>query len=394
MPAAGIFSNLRHWQQQALPLWLEHRRGIVKVVTGAGKTTFALACFAEMLRADASIRAVVIVPTHALADQWADATAAGLRIPRDQIAGPGESWSHARVVILVVNSARKQVRLLTGGGDWMLIVDECHRAASPANRGALRGRFVATLGLSATPERAYDSYFEDVLVPALGPVIYEYAYSSALRDGVLSPFSVDYVRVPLLANESEAIDAVSSRIARRLAAGDSIDDPELVRLMIRRAQISQGAESRVPAAIHLALASLPARGFIFHETIARAEQIAEGLTNQGARVATYHSKLSSSSQLRALRLFRTRQVDFLVTCKALDEGIDVPSASLGIIAASTSSQRQRVQRFGRVLRPAPGKKIAYIKSLYALDLERSRLEDEAKLLEGLADVRWLRADFS
>jgi superfamily II DNA or RNA helicase len=39
-----------------------------------------------------------------------------------------------------------------------------------------------------------------------------------------------------------------------------------------------------------------------------------------------------------------------VTGQVLDEGVDIPAASVGIILAGTGSTRQHVQRLGRLLR--------------------------------------------
>ena len=39
------FLKLREWQEKAFPLWWEKKRGIIKVVTGGGKTFFAIHCF-------------------------------------------------------------------------------------------------------------------------------------------------------------------------------------------------------------------------------------------------------------------------------------------------------------------------------------------------------------
>ena len=45
----------------------------------------------------------------------------------------------------------------------------------------------------------------------------------------------------------------------------------------------------------------------------------------------------------------------IVTSKVLDEGIDVPEASLGIILSGSGSSRELVQRLGRLLRKKEGK---------------------------------------
>ena len=44
--------------------------------------------------------------------------------------------------------------------------------------------------------------------------------------------------------------------------------------------------------------------------------------------------------------------------KCLDEGVNIPAASEAIILASDTSQRQFIQRRGRILRAAKGKAIA------------------------------------
>ena len=62
-----------------------------------------------------------------------------------------------------------------------------------------------------------------------------------------------------------------------------------------------------------------------------------------------------------LLLFR-----ILIACKSIDEGIDVPDASIGIILSGTSTQRQRVQRLGRIIRRQEGKNRAL---LYYLHIE-------------------------
>jgi superfamily II DNA or RNA helicase len=41
----------------------------------------------------------------------------------------------------------------------------------------------------------------------------------------------------------------------------------------------------------------------------------------------------------------------------LNEGVDVPDADVGIIVGGVSGEREHVQRVGRLLRPAPDKRV-------------------------------------
>jgi superfamily II DNA or RNA helicase len=88
-------------------------------------------------------------------------------------------------------------------------------------------------------------------------------------------------------------------------------------------------------------------------------------------------------------MFKVGMADILVCCRALDEGIDVPEAECAILAASTSSHRQRVQRLGRVLRLSRNKESAEIYSLYASDQELEKLKKEEALLDGVSTTKWL-----
>ncbi|MBI1742664.1 hypothetical protein HYR54_06310 [Candidatus Acetothermia bacterium] len=68
-----------------------------------------------------------------------------------------------------------------------------------------------------------------------------------------------------------------------------------------------------------------------------------------------------------LQKFRTGEYAMLVTSHVLDEGIDVPEANVGIILSGTASQREYVQRLGRILRKTPDDKLARLYEVIAKD---------------------------
>lgn len=395
-PPWTLGRELRRWQADALAAWVEHgHRGVAAVVTGGGKTIFAYACMREVIQRAPDTRFVILVPTVALQDQWAVGLVDDLHVPVAELGlfgGGRRSPAPKTVNLMVINTGRSQGPALAAKSPVMLIVDECHRIASPVNALALLGPHRATLGLSATPERDFDDLFSEIVEPALGPIIYRYDYNQALAEGVISPFELGNVAVPLDSEEQSAYDRLTRQIGqayKRHQRGEDVED-RLHRLLRQRAAVSTGARARMPMAVRLVEQHRREKAIVFHEQIDAANILAQILSNRRHRVAAYHSGLGAAVRQDNLRMFRRGEIDVLVTCRALDEGINVPDASVAVIVASTSSTRQRIQRLGRVLRPAPGKHQAVVYTLYATSVEEQRLRDEADTLVGADKIRWLR----
>ena len=90
-------------------------------------------------------------------------------------------------------------------------------------------------------------------------------------------------------------------------------------------------------------------------------------------------------------MYRRGLFDVMVSCRSLDEGTNVPETTVAIVASSTSSHRQRIQRLGRVLRPAPDKTGATVLTIYATPTEGKRLREESEKLSGIALTTWVKA---
>lgn len=384
----------REWQSAALERWKEKQAGIVQVVTGGGKTVFAQLCLLDFFSQATGGQALIIVPTISLLDQWCLALQEELNVSPHQIgllSGQERPEGNEPIIIAVINTARNFSADFSRERRVFLIVDECHRAGSPANAKAIEGEFAATLGLSATPEREYDEGFANLIAPRLGPIIYEYTYREAAADGVISPFSLINVHIEMLSDEHDKYTRLSRSIARAIRAGDKAEnggDDRLKRLLQQRAAVSANATMRIPVSIRLVEDHRGERAVIFHERIEAANTILNLLQQRGHRATIYHAAIGPDARRDNLRLFRKGLFDVLVCCRALDEGINVPEASMAVIASSTASQRQRIQRLGRILRKAKGKEAAYVYTLFATEEERKRLAAEASHLEGITSVSW------
>ena len=78
----------------------------------------------------------------------------------------------------------------------------------------------------------------------------------------------------------------------------------------------------------------------------------------------------------------------------MDEGIDIPTADIGILMASSTNPREYIQRVGRIIRQAPGKRFAHLYDICvdtisllegeAVDIEKKRRAKEQIRLKEIA----------
>ena len=191
-------------------------------------------------------------------------------------------------------------------------------------------------------------------------------------------------------------DAEYKRLTRRAAREfnrlqkEGGSDEGLKNILMKRAAVSATATMRIPVAAAIVDKNKGKRALVFHERVDAANKLLEILIKRKHSATVYHTKVGPVIRRDNLRLYRRGMFDVLVSCRALDEGTNVPETVVAVIASSTSSQRQRIQRLGRVLRPSGGKTIASVYTLYATDIEERRLKEEEAALDGVAAVTWYK----
>jgi|DEB19_MinimDraft_3_1074340.scaffolds.fasta_scaffold12311_3 superfamily II DNA or RNA helicase len=381
---------LRDWQSAALDKWHANKQsGIAEVATAGGKTRFALECIFDWLQENKDGLVLIIVPTSALQDQWVLSISEVFKIAESEIScWPEKIDLNATFQVSVINSAREATEVINNQGRQVfLVADECHRYASKENSKVFAINTSATLGITATAERQYDEGLREILVPNLGKVIYEYSLLEASADNIISKFRLINIEVPLTNSEKKEYENLTRRIGFAFRQNDV---EKAKKLSLIRSGVSKNAISRLPAACGIVDQHRSERVLVFHEDIESAEQIWKTLLKRGHLATIYHSGLSMDVRRDNLKMFRNGLSHVLVCIRALDEGIDVPEAEVAILAASTNSSRQRIQRIGRVVRRHEGKEEALIYTLYATDNERDLLVEEAKRLTLTAHVSWLK----
>ncbi len=350
---------LREYQEKALEAWNSAgRRGVIVLPTGAGKTVVAIKAIEEL-----GETAMIVVPTLVLVEQWRRRLEEEFKF-KIGVVGGGKGEVRAITVATYDSASIKAER--AGNLFNFLIFDEVHHLPAESYRRIGLG-YIAPYRMGLTATLSKESGSRPVLRDLVGDVVYEMGVDE-LAGVHLAEYSIDTIHVPLSQDEQGDYDRnygvyrefLRSRGIRLRSARDyqrfvmrTGRDPEA-----RRALLSRNR------AMDLALNS--------STKIEYLKRLFRENPDEKALVFTTHNKLvyrisrellmpaithQTSKEERAdiLGKFRSGVYRGVVTSRVLDEGVDVPDASMAVIISGSGSSRQFIQRLGRILRKSEGK---------------------------------------
>ena len=373
------------------------------MATGTGKTITSLNCALEEYKDTGFYHLLILVPSLALVEQWADEVSNFNYRNVIKVSSENHKWKQdvlqsgtkmrfGRNVNYVIISTYQsfvmqdfQLLLPKLSEGALLIADEAHNIGSTTVRQAFhRLQIKKRIALSATPNRIYDeegtheieSFFNDA-----PPYTYRFSMRRAIREERLMP----YHYFPYLAKLEETEMVEYTRITRQLVqlynGKGGFSDPERARrlLMLRknilhkahnkmnvfRQIIQEIGEDKLKYCFVYSAAGKRTRNDeqdddALDEYILKEMQ---GILKQTFPNATCNSYTGVDSKLarkQKLEAFANGQLNVLFAKNCLDEGVDVPRAEYGIFTSSTGNPRQFIQRRGRLLRKHDDKRFAWI----------------------------------
>jgi superfamily II DNA or RNA helicase len=351
--------GLRSYQEEALSRWRRaHMQGILVLPTAAGKTYIALKAIGLL-----KTQTLIVVPTLDLIDQWRRRVMEHVGVMAGAVGG-GETLVRM-VTIATYDSAYLQAELL--GNRFMFIVfDEVHHLASP-NYMQIAEMYIAPyrMGLTATYERSDERH---ALLPRLvGEPVYTVNVEE-LAGEHLSPYSYEKIYVELTRDEKQAYDnemsVFKSYLKEEGIVLKSAEDFQRFIMATGRDRRAREAFLARNHALKIALNSDAKLSVLAKHLEAHRDEKALIFTLHNDLVylisrrflipaVTYQTPRDERREI--LQNFRSGEYKTIVTSQALDEGVDVPDASVGFILSGTGSTREYIQRLGRLLRKVEGK---------------------------------------
>lgn len=348
----------RH-QRDATAIFLETRHGILEMATGTGKTRTALNILEELRERSLVNTAVVTAYGTDLLDQWYSELVQHTQLnvfrayDRHREA---QSYLNAPRGSVLLTSRQNLADVLTRlkppiFETMMIICDEVHGLGSAALVRSLTGRLKPIryrLGLSATPERVYDPEGSRFIDEEIGPVIFRFGLEDAIKRGILCEFDYNELDYNLSADDRAAIRQAIRRHHAKSRSGDAAPPEALYReiAFIRKTTVEKIAPFREYVAAHPHVLD---RCIIFVETAEFGALVQPILMAHRSDFHTYYQ----DDDRRNLRLFARGELQCLLTCHRISEGIDIRSVNNIILFASARARLETVQRLGRCLRIDP-----------------------------------------
>ncbi len=354
----------RH-QEDALSAFLHAKCGVLEMATGTGKTRTAMMILTRLVDIGEISGAIVCTDGNPLLDQWSNEILAWT-LARDE---PWRVYRHYGrqhheaerfalnpdgAVLLISRSELNHLFtwLPEANRSSVLIVhDEVHGFGSSGNIKHLAGThkgFKYRLGLSATPEREHDAVGTDFILQEVGPVLFQFHLEDAIKRGILCEFDYDPLPYELTEGDKRRLQKVYMKAAVRKREGNPMPQEEIWRdlsLVYKTAEnkphIFREYLETHPEVLQGAIVFVATQEFgeSFYEAI-------HGVTHR------FRKFFSGEARVHLLD-FAAGEIDCLITCHRLSQGIDIPALRHIILVSSDRTRLETIQRIGRCLRTSP-----------------------------------------
>lgn len=355
-----ITSKWRH-QEEAVAAFMAVGSGVLEMATGTGKTRTAIKILNRLISEGKIKSAIVTTDGTDLLDQWASEldewNFTGKRqwliyrhYERHHQLGEFALDTKSSLIVISRGQLHKLLsRLPISAKEHMFIVhDEVHGMGTPSlveNLSGLHAHLPWRIGLSATPERAYDKDGNKFISKELGQTFYKFPLEKAISRGILSEFDYEPLHYELTINDRDRLKKIYVKKAARINSGNPMSKEEI---WTEISKVYKTAEMK-PEVFEEYLIKKPEilnRAIIFVETKEYGTKILNIVHKHTHLYRTYYAE----DDRNYLVEFAQGNIDCLITCHRISQGIDIKSLNTVILFASARAKLETIQRMGRCLR--------------------------------------------
>lgn len=414
-------SGPRDYQKQAFENWKKNKqKGLFAMATGTGKTITALNCLLEIYNKSGYYKAIILVPTITLVEQWEIECKKFNFSTIIKVCSKYKNWksSVANLRLLEMTNADNELSYIIISTyasfvrsnvfmelnqfpykKLLLIADEAHNMGAGLMLNRLPEiKYLRRIGLSATPERQYDEVGNRKLMDFFGcdtDYTFEYTMREAIEKGALCRYYYYPHVVRLTDTEMVEYVELSKTIVKLMGFQDDDSQEWLKRMLLKRKRIIHKAINKLGVFKQIIQQQLAEKGNLKYtlvyvpegnkpdtyeadlfdkrdtiDTDPETEHLIDEFTrivrDANSHIVVRQFTSDSTDRDEMLKGFADGSIDVLTSMKCLDEGVDVPRSELAVFCASTGNPRQFIQRRGRVLRTHKDKRFATIHDLIVI----------------------------
>ncbi len=342
-----------HQSEAVAAWWKGGARGVVVLPTGTGKS-FAAALAIEK----ASRPTLIVVPTIVLMTQWCLDLEKMFGVDVGQVGGG--DYDFKPITVTTYNSAFIHLERYAHKFGMMVFDEAHHLPGSTFQESAIGSLAPYRLGLTATPDRADGA--EALLPELIGPIVYRREIQE-LSGEYLADYTAKMVYVDLTPDEEESYRRNREHYRKWIADhGISISGPngwqkfifeasktpdgwDALRAHREQKRIERQASGKFRALDDILKRHAGERSIIFTADNATVYQIARQYL-----VPAITNQTKAKERKHILEKYHSGEYSVIVACQVLNEGVDVPAASVGVVLSGSGSVKENVQRLGRILR--------------------------------------------
>ena len=398
-------------QGKAVKKWCEASyHGILEMATGSGKTIAAMICAHKLHEVEKPLLIVVTAPYIPLIQQWCNEISDfGLKAANltEANGAKGRATELGKLRRRLQNrSSKVEIVIVTHktlcNSDFkaevekfdcktLLIADEVHNLGSEGFITDPPEFFDYRLGLSATPIRQYDEEGTEQLFAFFGKVVFQFTLEEAIGK-CLVEYEYYVHPVELTDDEMEKWYAFTEKIGKNAWRQEDLNasDEYLMKLLRDRRALLENAENKI-AALEEILTQREDFKKLRHTLIYTSDKTPQQLkevntllNKHGAlfHQLTYEETGDREETNRIIQSFQEGTLGILTAKRVLDEGINIPEIEKAFILASTTVERQWIQRRGRLLRTCSktGKTHSEIHDFIALPPDLDNIDGTAGAL--------------
>lgn len=365
-----------------------NRRFLLKDFTVTHNTFCAIDILQELMEKEPNMKTLIVVPKNIILETgwYKELVDAGIPIQKIGVYY-GDVKEYAQITITNMQSINKIPLEIFD----MMILDEVHNYGTDRMLNIIKTPMKYKLGLSATLKRMDNKHFD--IMKIFNYNIYSYKPSEALTDGVLNPFIFVNVGVQLDIESRDKYDFLTTQLNTIFKTGGSYEkimrttSPlkfKMLALINERKALVNNYPEKFNIAREIIAHHPDNKIIVFNQFNDQTSKLYWYLLDDHKECRILHSGISKDKREQALTDFKNDKFNVLLTSKVLDEGYNLPKLDVAIIMAGDSTDKQTVQRMGRVLRKKKGQN-SILYQIYCVDtMEERNAETRAKMFKKLS----------